>query len=146
VNPLDTGEEFSIGMMNPNPTSSKTKDGPKYRVSFEMAQEDWQCFMDANTNGMILEGTLRATEIPVMKIMELVEVVEKPTGGPLSKAAAMLCQDDLANKFGQVLGYEDFKAAIYARCGINSRSELDHNLVAAEAYAKLKSDFVRQML
>lgn len=142
MNPLDTGEEFSIELMNPNPTSSKTKDGPKYRVSFETTQDDWQCFMDANTNGMILEGTLRATEIPAPKM----EVSVKPKGGPLSKAAAMLCQDDLANKFGQILGYEDFKTAIYARCGINSRSELDHNLVAAEAYARLKSDFIRQML
>ncbi len=60
MNPLDTGEEFQIEVMNPNPSSSKTKDGPKYRVSFEMTQDDWQCFMDANTNGMVLELTGRA--------------------------------------------------------------------------------------
>ena len=55
LNPLDKpGEVFDLSLMNPNPTSSKTKDGPVYRVSFELEKDDWQLFMDANTKGMLI--------------------------------------------------------------------------------------------
>ena len=54
-NPLDNpGQEFDFAMMNPNPTSSKTKDGPVYRLSVEVSRETWDMFMDANTKGMIV--------------------------------------------------------------------------------------------
>ena len=139
MNPLDTGEEFSLEVMNPNPSSSKTKDGPKYRVSFELTQDDWQCFMDANTNGMILELTGRATSIPAPKM----ELPEKPKGGPISKAAAMLCQDEKANEYAVILGHDSFQELIYAQCCIESRSELDHDHAAAREYEKIKSHFIR---
>ena len=139
LNPLDSGDEFAIELMNPNPSSSKTKDGPKYRVSFEMTQDDWQCFMDANTSGMVLEMTGRATVIPATKI----DLPEKPKGGPLSKAAAMLCQDDKANEYAGILGHTDFKELIYARCCIQSRAELDHDKEAAKEYESIKSQFIR---
>ena len=55
INPLDhPGKGFVMDLVNPNPTSSKTKDGPKYRVSFEVQQELWQLFMDADTSGMLI--------------------------------------------------------------------------------------------
>ena len=139
MNPLDTGDEFTLDLMNPNPTSTKTKDGPKYRVSFEMSREDWDLFMDANTNGMILEVSGRATEIPAPKM----DVTPKPKGGPLSKAAAMLCQDERANEYAVVLGHTDFKELIYAQCCIESRAELDHDHGAAREYEKIKSQFIR---
>ncbi len=60
VNPLDVNEQFFLSLMNPNPTSSKNKDGPVYRVSFEMEQEMWQLFMDADTKGMILDCVMQS--------------------------------------------------------------------------------------
>jgi hypothetical protein len=157
LNPLDSGDEFAIELMNPNPSSSKTKDGPKYRVSFEMTQDDWQCFMDANTSGMVLEMTGRATVIPVTQLDAAIKAakpgaiipVDKhmnpitPKGGPLSKAAAMLCQDDKANEYAGILGHKDFKELIYARCCIQSRAELDHDKEAAKEYESIKSQFIR---
>lgn len=142
MNPLDTGEEFRIELMNPNPSSSKTKDGPKYRVSFEIERDAWDEFMDANTTGMVLEMTGRATVIPATKI----EVDPKPKGGPISKAAAMLCEDENANKYAKYHGYQSFTDMIYARCSITSRAELDHDPEAELAYIKMKSDFLRWVL
>lgn len=55
LNPLDRpGEVFDLELLNPNPTSSKTKDGPVYRVSFEVPPDVWQWFMDGKTKGMLL--------------------------------------------------------------------------------------------
>lgn len=141
MNPLDSGEEFQLEVMNPNPSSSKTQDGPKYRVSFEMSREDWDCFMDANTKGMVLMFVGRATQIPGTTIEAAPK--PKPKGGPISKAAGMLCQDEKATEYALIIGYKDFKEAIYARCGINSRAELDHDPFAAERYEELKSGFIR---
>ena len=62
TNPLDTKEIFDIALMNPNPTSSKTKDGPVYRVSFELEQEQWQWFMDADTKAMVLAAKCLVTD------------------------------------------------------------------------------------
>jgi len=160
VNPLDTGEEFSLEVMNPNPSSSKTKDGPKYRVSFEMTQDDWQCFMDANTQGMVLEFTGRATVVPVTKLDAAIKAAKpgdivmvdkhmnpiRPKGGPLSKAAAMLCQDDAANEFAVINGHENFKEFIYDFCKVESRAELDHSESAAQNWEILKSRFIEAML
>jgi len=55
LNPLDGDEAFQFDVVNPNPTSSKTKAGPIYRVSFEVDQGTWLQFMDADTNGMMME-------------------------------------------------------------------------------------------
>lgn len=55
LNPLDRpGTIFDLPLLNPNPSSSKTKDGPVYRVSFELEKDDWQLFMDAQTKGMMI--------------------------------------------------------------------------------------------
>jgi hypothetical protein len=149
MNPLDTGETFTIELMNPNPTSSKTKDGPKYRVSFEIHREAWDEFMDANTQGMVLELTGRATVIPVTKmestskVLSEMEVPDKPKGGPISKDAAMLCQDDKANRYAVVNGFESFQRMIYETCRISSRAQLDHNIRAQGHYQELKSAFIR---
>jgi hypothetical protein len=140
MNPLDTQELFSLELMNPNPTSSKTKDGPKYRVSFEMHKEEWQKFMDANTNGMILEFQGRVTETakkPIGKIPE-----KKVKGGPLSVECAMWCQDELPNKYAITEhGYADFQHMVYDQCRIESRRLLDHDETAAYNWNRIKSDF-----
>ena len=54
LNPLEQNQPFDMAMMNPNPSSSKTKEGPVYRVSFEVDKETWSWFMDADTKGLIL--------------------------------------------------------------------------------------------
>ena len=129
MNPLDSKAVFHMELLNPNPTSSKTKDGPKYRVSFEMHKEDWQCFMDANTQGMVLEFQGRVTELNE----------PMPKGGPLSKEAGMLCQHPEYNEYAESKGYEDLKAMIYANCSITSRAQLDHDNSGAWCYNNLKS-------
>ena len=161
MNPLDTGEGFEIEFMNPNPTSSKTKSGPMYRISFEVHREAWDCFMDAPTNGMVLEGQLRVTEAPVQNLNQQTdkwqsgepykgdpqewahEIAQKKKGGPISKAAAMLCQDDKANEFARNQGYDSFKHMIYAVCFVKSRAELDHVKDAALQYQRLKRAFIK---
>ncbi len=63
LNPLDRpGTVFDFAAMNPNPTASKTKLGPVYRVSFEIEQDLWQMFMDAETKGMIVAGKMFRAE------------------------------------------------------------------------------------
>ena len=138
-NPLETGELFALELMNPNPSSSKTKDGPVYRVSFEMEQEAWQMFMDANTKGMILEfqGRVQAatpTEEP-----------EKPKGGALAMDAAMLCGDPDVNAWAREAGFRDFKDMIYARCDVTSRAELDHDPHAAQYYDVLRRQVINEL-
>jgi len=55
INPLlKSGHVFDLDLMNPNPSSSKTKDGPKYRVSFEVDRDTWDWFMEADTSGMMI--------------------------------------------------------------------------------------------
>lgn len=55
MNPLEKpGEPFHLDLRNPNPRSSKSKDGPVYRISFEVDQEMFLAFMDARTPGMYL--------------------------------------------------------------------------------------------
>lgn len=60
-NPLERDKPFPLTLANPNPRSAKTKDGPVYRVSFELSQEEWQLFMDTNTQGMVLECAATVT-------------------------------------------------------------------------------------
>jgi hypothetical protein len=143
MNPLDTGEEFAVEFMNPNPSSSKTKAGPVYRVSFEVHRELWDEFMDAETAGMVLEGSLAVTAKN-----EPLEAPEapRPKGGVLARNAGMLCQDELANQWAATLGFHDLKDLIYRRCVIDSRAELDHDREAAKEFERIKSDFARAML
>ena len=130
MNPLDTGGIFSLELMNPNPTSSKTKDGPKYRVSFEVNRTDWDCFMDANTNGMVIEMQGRVTQ----RHADI-------KGGALSHEAAQLCLQPAANKYAASQGYDDFQHMIYSYCAVDSRAELDHDESAGYSFNTLKSNF-----
>ena len=136
MNPLNQAEIFHFEGFNPNPTFSKTKDGPIYRVSFEIKPEVWQDFVEANTKGMIINFAAEVVESQP-------EVPEKPKGGPISKNAGMKCQEPEANEFAVAQGFNDFKTMIYAKCGIESRAELDHDKDAAKTYAKLKSRYFR---
>lgn len=86
ANPLHTpGQVFDLELANPNPTSSKTKDGPVYRVSFEVPRDVWDCFMDAKTAGMLL-----AAKACVVDEGGEAEALERPQKGPYSAQAALL--------------------------------------------------------
>lgn len=62
MNPLHAlGQPFQVELYNPNPTASKTKEGPIYRLSFEVKRELWDAFMGAETKGMLIEGALVVT-------------------------------------------------------------------------------------
>jgi hypothetical protein len=88
MNPLDSpGTVFELGLLNPNPTSSKTKDGPIYRLSFEVERETWDWFMEAETKGMLLAA--RATVVEQEE--EAALVPEKSAlAGPYSREAQAL--------------------------------------------------------
>lgn len=137
MNPLDKYEIFHFEGFNPNPTFSKTKDGPIYRVSFEIKPETWQDFVDTDTKGMIInfaaEVVERHPDVPTDKVK----------GGPISKNAGQKCNEPEANQFAVVQGFGDFKAMIYKVCHIKSRAELDHNEQAAKDYETLKHRYYR---
>jgi hypothetical protein len=106
-NPLDFHDIFHIELMNPNPTSSKTKDGPMYRVSFELAdRESWSQFMDANTKGMVINCAMQV--MPPQGYIEPSK--EKPviTKGSYGELAKWIHQSGLLRMpaMWQVLGTE----------------------------------------
>lgn len=71
INPLDfPGQLFELALMNPNPSSSKTKEGPKYRISFEVERDMWDLFMAAKTEGMIIvaQATVYTEEEPAPSV------------------------------------------------------------------------------
>lgn len=87
TNPLNhPGQLFDLGLMNPNPKSSKTKDGPIYRVEFEVEKEVWDCFMEAETKGMLIAAKAC---VVVLDEGEELEKVKSPKG-PFSAQAQVL--------------------------------------------------------
>ena len=106
MNPLDVGEKVYIELMNPNPSSSKTKAGPVYRVSFEMTQEHWQMFMDADTPGMILDSVMQ-------RVADCPDIVDdrppKPDKGPYRDFARWVYQQGVLRmpSVWRALGSED---------------------------------------
>lgn len=86
-NPLDhPGTQFDFAGMNPNPTFSKTKDGPLYRISFEVNEELWKKFVDANTKGMVVAARMFVSEDGGQKE----EQKPKPDKGEYGELAASL--------------------------------------------------------
>ena len=94
-NLLEHNEEFSLTLANPNPSSSKTKEGPRYRVSFELTQEEWQLFMDTETSGMVLECQAVVTHRNIKNEQELKP--EKKKKGPYSNEARELMASGFFN-------------------------------------------------
>lgn len=86
MNPLHTPNQlFDLELVNPNPTSSKTKDGPVYRLSFEVPRETWDFFMEADTKGMLIAAKACVVDLEGATALEA-----KPEKGPYGKAAALL--------------------------------------------------------
>lgn len=55
-------------------------------------------------------------------------------GGDLARLAAMLCQQPEFMQFSGCTSSDDAAAFIRRTCGIESRSELDHNAAAAQLF------------
>ena len=59
INPLDfPGQAFEIELRNPNPSSKRLKDGPIYRLSFEVSKEVHDAFMTAAESNLRLIGKM----------------------------------------------------------------------------------------
>jgi hypothetical protein len=153
INPLDRDEPFPFEGMNPNPSFSKTKDGPVYRVSFEVDQDTWQQFVDTYTGGMVIEAQM---EVTARNIQEPKKTPgpkpDKPKGGNLSKQAGIMCNnpafqqyaaDTLSSLAGEVFEPDYNQTILFVRstCGVESRAEIDHSPEAAKAFKDLMHDY-----
>jgi len=62
-NPLERESEFSMSLMNPNPSFRTRKDGDHYLLEFEVSRDEWQWFTDPNIDrtGMVIETQAQVT-------------------------------------------------------------------------------------
>src|SRR5262245_12770260 len=59
INPLDfPGTAFEIELRHPNPTSKRLKEGPIYKLTFEVSKEVHDAFMEAAESNLRLIGKL----------------------------------------------------------------------------------------
>lgn len=137
MNPLDQDLQFQITLANPNVKFRTRKDGAHYLVEFELNREEWDYFVDANLQGMVLEALCEVTHR---------NTEEKPEV-KLRLKAIELCGQQEFQHFLQC-EYCDFPltennaVAVFKRlCGISSRSELDVNHEAAGKFAELRTKF-----
>jgi hypothetical protein len=128
--------------------SLKTMADGTLRISFDIepmhAQDAFRLFAAPGTPAAIAAlqvGYAAATNIEPPP--NNAPNIEKPKGGPLSKLAAMWCNQP---EFWTWLETDDENAAhsefgatmcVYALCGIESRAELDHDEIAAEKFHRL---------
>jgi len=90
LNPLDRpGDVFDLELSNPNPTSSKTKDGPVYRVSFEVTRDTWDWFMETDTKGMLVAAKACVVDLGE-EAQALEPAKEKGPFGSMSKVLRTL--------------------------------------------------------
>ena len=101
---FEEGTSVYLTLGNPRLTSSKTKDGAKYKVTFEIPEDEFLGMMHADITGLVLEAQCLVAHAPS-------QAPEKPQagrskgsgkdrpyphlkGGPLSKNAGRLCNDE----------------------------------------------------
>jgi hypothetical protein len=126
--------------------SLKTMADGTLRISFDIepkdAQDAFRLFAAPGTPAAIAALAVGYAAKGEPKPEPLCEP-EKPKGGPLSKLAAMWCNQP---EFWAWLETDDENAAhsefgatmcVYALCGIESRAELDHDEIAAEKFHRL---------
>jgi len=90
TNPLDKpGTQFDFAGMNPNPSFANPKDGPVYRISFEVNEELWKLFVDANTKGMVVAARMFVSEDGEQAEEKPVKPA-KPEKGPYGQLAQSL--------------------------------------------------------
>lgn len=62
-------------------------------------------------------------------------------GGPLAQRAGILCGEGAFQVWAEVKTAEAAKQFIYAKCGIESRVDLDHEEEAAAKFRELSADY-----
>lgn len=173
MNPLETDEEFSISLRNPNPSFRALKSGDVYRVDFELSKEEWEYFTDPNLDraGMVLEMTGMVThradkpshgEISPIPATTLhgTDQSEPVKGGKWSIQAGIMCgnpkfQEFLSIKYwgvwsqlcgdrADITNISDVTAkTIKELFGIFSRKELDTHPEARKRFMDLMGEFNR---
>ena len=145
-NPLDFDEPFEFEGMNPNPSFSKNKDGPVYRISFEVEQELWDNFVAANTSGMIVGASMYVSE----RHFKEPEKPKAKKGSKLSNQAGIMTNNEDFQTYSLIAlqgvssELEDSQVAVnYIReyCGVQSRSELDTDDRAKKMFMQLMKNF-----
>lgn len=137
-NPLETDSQFQLTAANPNPSFRARKDGDHYYVEFELQKEEWDYFVDPNINrqGMVLEMTAYIAHRNQPAVEKPAEP-EKPKGGQLARLAGIWCREPLFWKFLGVSNEQDAIEAIYSKCGVTSRAELDSQVSAAKRFHEI---------
>lgn len=123
--------------------SKSTSKAPPKVTFFLQSDEDVEFFEAHTTAKGKVAGQIYDIAIALSEQDDQSHMVLKPVGGPLSKQAAMFCENENFKKYCyDIHGGIDPKFAIYNVCKIESRAELDHNASAAkqwEAMQKLYS-------
>lgn len=116
---------------------SRNKDGDWTDIRLQVHPEETE-----ELNRLTL-GTRLQCVIVVIDDQEQPVAVQKPKGGPLSKAAGILCSDGRFLRWLHSQGHVDQEAAPFVRrfCSVESRAELDHNPEAARKFLNLKAEF-----
>ncbi len=141
TNPVDqVGVLFNFAGTNARVQARNGKDGPIYRISFEVDQPLGELFMGANLVGKIYGGQLMLIDpdqgdptpanTPALK------------GGSVSRDAALLCKDNrfqryAANRTGRDSNEAEATYFLKWQCGIQSRKELDHDQDAFQRFLEL---------
>lgn len=120
VNPLDhLVVPFPLELMNPNPSSRRTKDGPKYMVTFEVSPDAHEYFMSAKESaGLVISGVMRVEGIntPQKKISPRpIKTVEERVMGSEAKIAAV--REDVAAIDRLLRAYPSAKMMAVEWCG-----------------------------
>ena len=126
-------------------------------VTFQLADvEDLDAF-----KRMTVRKGKRAGQRLACVLVEIGEdeqpVVQEKKGGPLSKSAAQMCENELFRKFlresyptnwkqflygSTTLNSADVAASVVRQlCGVTSRADLDHNHEAAKRFHELMREF-----
>jgi hypothetical protein len=157
MNPLENDDVFQLSMANPNPTSSKTKDGPIYRISVEVTREEWDWFMDTETKGMVIECEALVSHRNTPARDPHTEDAftgqtddEKKKGGPLSQRSDSLARDpefllylrDRHPNWAKSKCVDGARAFIRTFCKVDTRAALDHDSAAAKRFGKIISDYI----
>lgn len=158
MNPLNTDQTFYLTLANPNPTSSKTKEGPIYRISVEVSREEWDWFMETETKGMVIECACQVSHKNEKRDPDTVDVFtgkadrEEVKGGPLSQRSDYLARDPEFHVYvsqhdpetnDAPMTDEDARQFIREYCNVDSRKYIDHDPEASRRFKDLLSDFTR---
>lgn len=148
MNPVDqVGVLFNFAGTNARVQARNGKDGPVYRISFEVDRQMGELFMGANLMGKIYGGQLMLIDPDQGDPIEGTIIADQPEpqpikGGNVSRDAALLCKNDqfqryISNLTGWDCSEDNAVSHLKTYCGITSRKELDHDPEAFSRFLEL---------